>query len=252
MVDALLGGEAAVGVSALRPPGHHAEPDRAMGFCYFDNVAVAARHAVLAHGVERVLILDWDVHHGNGTAAAFAGDPSVLVVSIHQWPLYPGTGDAESVGTGPGAGYTINLPVPPGTGDAVFLSLVEHVACPLVAAWRPQLVLVSAGFDAHAADPLADCRCTAGGYAAMTAALRRASDAVGAPLGLVLEGGYDLDALTASVAALLPELLAAAPTAGGAGARAVAEGAEPLPIALAALARLEPYWPRLNDYLGAT
>ena len=169
LVDALLTGEAATGFAALRPPGHHAEPDRAMGFCFFGNAAVAARHAASAHGAERVLILDWDVHHGNGTNEIFRSDPSVLFVSIHESPLYPGTGPASDLGSGAGEGYTVNLPVPAHSGDETFRSLVDHVVLPLMAAWEPQLVLVSAGFDAHSLDPLASCRVTEDGYAAMTA-----------------------------------------------------------------------------------
>jgi acetoin utilization deacetylase AcuC-like enzyme len=233
MVDELLGGSAPVGVSALRPPGHHAEPERAMGFCFFGNAAVAAERARVAHGVSRVLILDWDVHHGNGTEAIFAADPGVLFVSIHQWPLYPGTGPASYAGEGAGEGYTVNLPVPGGTGDAGFRSCVEHVTVPLVQAWRPELVLISAGFDAHHADPLATCRVTEAGFAGMAASMRRAAGAVGAPLGLVLEGGYDLGALAGSMAALMPVLV---------------DGADPgvvarHPLADDALRRLARYWP---------
>ena len=208
LIDALLGEGARTGVSAMRPPGHHAEADRAMGFCFFDNVAVAARRARDAHGAERVLILDWDVHHGNGTNDIFHADPGVLFVSIHEYPLYPGTGPASDVGSGAGEGYTVNLPVPGGTGDAGYRSLVEHVTGALIRDWRPQLVLVSAGFDAHVDDPLATCRVSEAGYAGMTASVRRAADAVGAPVGLVLEGGYDLGALSRSMAALMPVLLA--------------------------------------------
>jgi acetoin utilization deacetylase AcuC-like enzyme len=235
LADELLEG-ARFGVSALRPPGHHAEPTRAMGFCFFNNVAVAAARAASAHGCERVLILDWDVHHGNGTNEIFHSDPGVLFISIHQSPLYPGTGPASDVGSGAGEGYTVNLPVPPRSGDETYGSLVEHVACPLIAAWEPQLVLVSAGFDAHRRDPLADCMVTEAGYAGMTGSLRRACDAVGAPLGVVLEGGYDLDALALSMAALVPVLIAdEAPPAG--------EGLEPDPLALEAVRRLERWWP---------
>ena len=207
LADALLGEGARTGVCALRPPGHHAETARAMGFCFFDNVAVAARRAQHEHGAERVLILDWDVHHGNGTNDIFHADPSVLFVSIHESPLYPGTGPASDAGSGAGEGYTVNLPVPGGTGDAAYRSLVEHVVGPLIHDWRPQLVLVSAGFDAHIDDPLATCRVTEPGYANMTASVRRAADAVGAPVGLVLEGGYDLGALSRSMAALMPVLV---------------------------------------------
>jgi acetoin utilization deacetylase AcuC-like enzyme len=184
-----------------------------MGFCFFDNVAVAARRARVAHGAERVLILDWDVHHGNGTNEIFHADPSVLFVSIHESPLYPGTGPASDTGSGEGTGYTVNLPVPGGTGDAGYRSLVEHVAGKLIRDWRPQLVLVSAGFDAHVDDPLATCRVTEAGYAGMTASVRRAADDVGAPVGVVLEGGYDLGALSRSMAALMPVLLGDTPAA---------------------------------------
>jgi acetoin utilization deacetylase AcuC-like enzyme len=211
LVDSLLGDGARTGVSALRPPGHHAEVARAMGFCFFGNAAVAARRARDAHGAERVLILDWDVHHGNGTNAIFHADPGVLFVSIHEWPLYPGTGPASDLGSGAGEGFTVNLPVPGGSGDAAYRSLVEHVACPLIDLYDPQLVLVSAGFDAHRDDPLATCRVTEGGFAGMTASLRRTCDGRGIPLGVVLEGGYDLGALSRSMEAVMPVLVADAP-----------------------------------------
>ena len=236
LVDALLSGEAASGFSAMRPPGHHAEPAQAMGFCFFGNAAVAARHAQSAHGVERVLILDWDVHHGNGTNTIFHTDPSVLFVSLHESPLYPGTGPARDLGAGDGEGYTVNLPVPGRSGDETYRSLVDHVVLPLMAAWEPQLVLVSAGFDAHSLDPLATCRVTEHGYAAMTGSLRRACAAVGAPLGLVLEGGYSLEALTHSVAALMPVLTAESPPAEG-------DVVAVHPLAVAAGERLAPWWP---------
>jgi len=238
LVDALLGEGARTGVSALRPPGHHAETARAMGFCFFDNVAVAARRARDAHGAERVLVLDWDVHHGNGTNEIFHADPGVLFVSIHESPLYPGTGPASDVGSGPGEGYTVNLPVPAGTGDAGYRSLVEHVTGALIADWRPQLVLLSAGFDAHRDDPLAGCRVSEAGYAGMTASIRRAADEVGAALGLVLEGGYDLGALSRSMAALMPVLVAEQTPA--------PEDLPVHPLAARALARLAPYWPGLR------
>jgi acetoin utilization deacetylase AcuC-like enzyme len=237
LVDALLGGEAATGVSATRPPGHHAEPSRAMGFCFFGNVAVAARHAIAAHGLQRVLIVDWDVHHGNGTQAALAAAADVLFVSIHEWPLYPGTGRETEVGVGPGEGYTVNLPVAGGTGNLAFRSLVEHVAGGLIAAYEPELVLISAGFDAHRDDPLATCRVTEEGYAGMAASLRRSAAAVGAPLGVVLEGGYDLGALANSMAAVMPVLVD--DVAPDPGAPAVH------PLAAAAARRLAPWWPSL-------
>jgi acetoin utilization deacetylase AcuC-like enzyme len=206
MVDALLADGERCGVSALRPPGHHAEPARAMGFCFFNNIAVAAAHARAAHGLERVLILDWDVHHGNGTNDIFHADPAVLFCSIHEWPLYPGTGPASDAGSGAGKGFTVNMPVPGGSGDSVHGSLVEHVVAPLIRGWAPELVLISAGFDAHRADPLATCELTEAGFAGMTASVRQASAVAGAPIGLVLEGGYAVDALAASMAAVVPVL----------------------------------------------
>ena len=209
-----------------------------MGFCFFDNVAVAARHATAAHGLERVLILDWDVHHGNGTNDIFHADDDVLFVSIHEWPLYPGTGPASDAGSGAGEGYTVNLPVPAGSGDETYRSLVDHVTCGLIESWEPQLVLVSAGFDAHRLDPLAQCSVTEAGYAAMTGSLRRACAAVGAPMGLVLEGGYSLEALCGSVAALAPVLGAEdVPAAGG--------EVDVHPLAARALERLGRWWPAL-------
>jgi acetoin utilization deacetylase AcuC-like enzyme len=237
LVDDLLGGAARTGVSALRPPGHHAEPDRAMGFCFFDSIAVAARHATAAHGLERVLILDWDVHHGNGTNAAFHRDADVLFASIHESPLYPGTGPASDAGSGAGEGFTVNLPVPGGSGDAVWRSLAEHVAAALVREWEPQLVLVSAGFDAHRDDPLATCTVSEAGFAGMAASMRGAADAVGAPLGLVLEGGYDLGSLARSMAAVMPVLVAEETPA--------AQAVERDPLAARALGRLASWWPGL-------
>ncbi|RKQ94054.1 acetoin utilization deacetylase AcuC-like enzyme [Solirubrobacter pauli] len=238
LVDALLGGDADVGVSALRPPGHHAEAARAMGFCFFGNVAVAARRATSAHGLERVMIVDWDVHHGNGTNDIFHADADVLFVSVHEYPLYPGTGPASDLGSGTGEGFTVNLPVPGGSGDAAYRSLVEHVAAGLIREWEPQLVLISAGFDAHRDDPLATCRVTEAGFAGMAASLRQAADAVGAPLGVVLEGGYDLGALSRSMAAVMPVLVdGVAPEVGDVAVH---------PLARDAAARLAPWWPGLT------
>ncbi len=218
VVDTLVGMPGAVdparlAVSVHRPPGHHAEARRSMGFCLFNNVAVAARHARDAHGVRRVLILDWDVHHGNGTQDVFWEDAGVLFCSIHQWPLYPGTGAAGETGAGAGAGYTVNLPVPPGSGDDVFGSLVEHVVVPAARAYDPELILVSAGFDAHLDDPLADGRVTDAGFATMAASVRAVADALRVPVGVVLEGGYDLGALSRGLVASLEVLAAEGPVA---------------------------------------
>jgi acetoin utilization deacetylase AcuC-like enzyme len=238
LVDALVGGERRIGASVHRPPGHHAERDRAMGFCLFDNVAVGAQHALDAHALDRVLILDWDVHHGNGTNEIFHATDSVLFASIHESPLYPGTGPASDTGSGPGEGFTVNMPVPQGSGDAVFCSLVEHVALPLARAYRPQLVLVSAGFDAHADDPLAGCAVTDAGYAAMAGAMRRLADELDVPLGVVLEGGYELDALARSLLAVL--------SAAGADEPPAAVDLPVHPLAARALDRLGTRWPALR------
>jgi acetoin utilization deacetylase AcuC-like enzyme len=202
-VDALLGGDASLAFCGLRPPGHHAEPAQAMGFCIFNNVAVAARHALDGHGLERVLVLDWDVHHGNGTNDIFYASDAVLYASLHQSPLYPGTGALSESGEGAGEGYTVNLPVPPGSGHEQWLSLVQHVVVPIARSYRPQLLLVSAGFDAHRDDPLANCVLTEDSYGALAATMRDLGSELGAPLGFVLEGGYDLRALSASVVAVL-------------------------------------------------
>jgi acetoin utilization deacetylase AcuC-like enzyme len=208
-VDALLGGEADVAFCGLRPPGHHAERARAMGFCLFNNVAIAARHALDEHGLERVLVLDWDVHHGNGTNDIFFESDAVLYASLHQSPLYPGTGSLGENGSGAGTGYTINLPVPPGTGGQEWLSLVQHVVLPIARDFEPGLVLVSAGFDAHRDDPLANCLLTEESFGALSASVRSLSRDLGAPLGFVLEGGYDLEALAGSVVATLEAAVAA-------------------------------------------
>jgi acetoin utilization deacetylase AcuC-like enzyme len=198
----VLDGQAPCAFSAHRPPGHHAERAQAMGFCLFNNVAVAAQWALDERDVERVLILDWDVHHGNGTNDIFHARDDVLFVSIHESPLYPGTGPASDVGSGKGTGYTVNLPVPGGSGDDVWASLVAHVAVPLVREYRPGLVLLSAGYDAHAGDPLATCRVSDDGFAAMAALMR----ATGVPLAAMLEGGYALDALARAVCETLAVL----------------------------------------------
>jgi acetoin utilization deacetylase AcuC-like enzyme len=234
LVDRLLAGAAPAGISAHRPPGHHAGRRRAMGFCLFNNVAVAAAHALQAYGLERVLILDWDVHHGNGTNDIFHSSDQVLYASIHEHPLYPGTGPVTDQGSGAGVGYTVNLPVPPGAGDDCFASLVEHVVAPIAREYGPQLILVSAGFDAHVEDPLADCLVSESGYQQMTRSMRRVAAELRAPLGIVLEGGYALGALSRSVAATL-EALVGEPPAG--------EGeVGPHPLAVALRERVSAHW----------
>ncbi|HSD77475.1 MAG TPA: histone deacetylase [Solirubrobacteraceae bacterium] len=239
LVDALLLGEAPAGASLHRPPGHHATANRAMGFCLFNNVAIAARHALDAHGLERVMIVDFDVHHGNGTNDIFHGHREVLFASLHEWPLYPGTGPSEDLGSGPGVGFSVNLPLPGGTGDATWGSVMEHVVVPLGRSYEPQLILVSAGFDAHRDDPLADCMVSDAGFAAMTASLRRLADALDVPLGLVLEGGYDVGALSRSLVACLEVLTADAAPEPDAGLAVD-------PHARAAMLRLRRRWPALD------
>ncbi len=238
----VAGGSGQVGFSAHRPPGHHALPSRAMGFCLFNNVAVAARHALAALDVERVLILDWDVHHGNGTNDIFWESDQVLFISIHQSPLYPGSGSASELGREAGYGYTVNLPVPPGSGDETFVSLVRDVALPLARGHRPQLVLVSAGYDAHRDDPLADCTVTDIGFQAMTALVRDLGAELEAPIGCVLEGGYDVDALARCVG-LTMATLASDSIAPDVDTKAIPVHA----LATEAIARLAPLWPQVTS-----
>jgi acetoin utilization deacetylase AcuC-like enzyme len=198
--------EAPCGVSALRPPGHHAERATAMGFCLFANVSVAARHALDSLGAARVLVLDWDVHHGNGTNAIFHSSPELLFASLHQWPFYPGTGELSDSGEGEGLGFSINLPVPGGSGEATWLALVEHVVVPAAREFGPDLVLVSAGYDAHRHDPVGGCLLEPESFAEMARQVRTLADELDAPVGAVLEGGYDLDALAQSLAATMEAL----------------------------------------------
>jgi acetoin utilization deacetylase AcuC-like enzyme len=216
LVDALLDGTARHGVALVRPPGHHARPSSAMGFCLLNNVAVAAAHA-RARGLERVAIVDWDVHHGNGTQEIFYDDPSVLYVSLHQFPFYPGTGAANECGAGDGVGATLNVPLSAGAGDAAYVAAFDRIVGPALSDFAPDLVLISAGFDAHHRDPLAAMRVTEQGFAEM---LRRIQASVpgglAGRLGIVLEGGYDLRGLEGSLHAVL-EALDSAPTPAGTG-----------------------------------
>ncbi len=212
VVDSVLNDGATNGLAAIRPPGHHAMPERAMGFCLLGNVAIAARHAQARYGIERILIVDYDVHHGNGTEAMFYADPSVLYFSTHQYPFYPGTGAVTDIGTGRGEGYTINVPLPAGSGDANYATVFEHILWPAAERFDPQLVLVSVGFDAYWADPLAAMRLTLDGYSHLAGeVIRMAQRFCGGKVVFALEGGYHMDALRYGVSNVARLLLGDAP-----------------------------------------
>lgn len=209
-VDLVVNNESDAVFCAVRPPGHHAERDVAMGFCLFNNVAVAAEHARQAHGFERVAILDWDVHHGNGTQHLFEHDPGVFYLSIHQFPLYPGTGAATERGLGAGEGATLNAPMEAGTGDREWIEVLEGPMTKAIDAFRPEIVLLSAGFDAHAEDPLSATLVTEAGYRTMTEiVIDWAARHANGRLVSMLEGGYNLNALARSVEAHVTTLRAA-------------------------------------------
>lgn len=200
----VLRGDLDNGFALLRPPGHHAEADRAMGFCFYNNVAVAARAVQAAGAARKVLVVDWDLHHGNGTQHTFWEDPSVLYFSTHQFPFYPGTGAVDEVGAGAGRGFTVNVPWPGGMGDPEYIAAFDRVLLPIARDFAPDLTLVSAGFDAADGDPLGSMRLSPGGFAAMTSRLLSLSDG---RVVLALEGGYNLDAISLSAAACLRVLL---------------------------------------------
>ncbi|HAW60364.1 MAG TPA: histone deacetylase [Actinobacteria bacterium] len=191
----------------VRPPGHHATSNRGMGFCLFNNLAIGTRYALDVCGAKKVFILDWDAHHGNGIQDIFYDTPAVLYLSLHQYPLYPGTGYLDEVGVDSGEGFTVNIPLPAGAGDDIYLKAFDEIVSPLVGQFEPDLIMVAAGYDGHFADPLAGLNLTVRGYAEMTKRVRRlAHDFCGNRLIFSLEGGYDLGALSRSVLATISEL----------------------------------------------
>ncbi len=207
-VDAIMTGDIDHAFCAVRPPGHHAEADRAMGFCFLNTVAIAARYIQEHHGLQRVLIVDWDVHHGNGTQHAFYEDPSVMFFSTHQFPYYPGTGRATEIGEGQGKGMTINVPLAGGEGDEEYREVFQKVLIPAADAFRPEFIVISAGFDAHRDDPLASMELTEQGYAELTnIVLSIAKNFSNNRILACLEGGYHLQALAGSVDQHLQSLL---------------------------------------------
>ena len=227
-------------IAFVRPPGHHAEQDRAMGFCLFNNVAVAARSARAA-GRARVAVVDYDVHHGNGTQWMFYDDPSVLYVSLHQYPFYPGTGAVTDVGRGDGLGRTVNVPIEAGAGDADYDRAMREVVEPIVTAFAPELILLSAGFDAHDRDPLGGMRLSTEGFAAMTAHVQRmAASCCEGRLAAVTEGGYDLDALEACLESTVTQLAGGPPSSVGA---LTGDTSRIDPVIRAVRRALEPHWP---------
>jgi acetoin utilization deacetylase AcuC-like enzyme len=207
MLDVIAAGEFQGGFALVRPPGHHARPEQAMGFCLFNTIAIGAEHLKRAHRAQRILVMDWDVHHGNGTQEMFYTDPSVLFISTHQYPFYPGTGAAREAGAGAGEGYTLNIPLPAGCADGEYLAVFRDVIVPAVKRFGPEWILVSAGFDPHKRDPLGGMSLTEAGFAGMARALLRlAEESSDSKIAFLLEGGYDLTALSASVAAVLNEM----------------------------------------------
>jgi acetoin utilization deacetylase AcuC-like enzyme len=207
LLDAVMAGQVHNGFAFVRPPGHHAERHRAMGFCLFNNVAVGAEYLRRRHGLERILIVDWDLHHGNGTQHMFESDPGVLYVSSHQYPYYPGTGAIDEVGRGNGEGYTVNLAFPAGFGDAEYLDAFTRIVEPITHQYEPQFVLISAGFDAHARDPLGGMQVTEAGFKALARLLLgTARDQADGRCAAILEGGYDLTAIRNSASEVLTEL----------------------------------------------
>jgi acetoin utilization deacetylase AcuC-like enzyme len=241
LIDAAISGPVDNGFAFVRPPGHHAESDKAMGFCIFNNCAIGARYLQKRHGFDRIMIVDYDVHHGNGTQHSFYRDPGVLYVSAHQYPHYPGSGWYDEIGIDEGAGYTVNIPMAYGMGDAEYAHVFRHIVVPLGLRFRPRIVLVSAGFDIHRDDPLGGMRVTGQGFARITRLLVEMAEKVcEGRLICVLEGGYDTRALADSAEAVLNELRGKSTTPGD------GEEKHPTHVAEEIVSRVKqaiaPYW----------
>jgi len=207
-IDRIMEGTVKNAFAFVRPPGHHAEANRAAGFCLFNNVAIGAMHAIRKHGVERVLIVDWDLHHGNGTQHSFYDDPNIVYFSTHQYPFYPGTGGLQEIGRGKGLGYTINVPLGRGPGDAEFLKIYRKILSPVAREFRPGMILLSAGFDIYFQDPLGGMKVSPKGFATLARVLLNlAEECCGGRFGIILEGGYHIGGLTESAKAVLNEMM---------------------------------------------
>jgi acetoin utilization deacetylase AcuC-like enzyme len=209
----VMRGEVARGLAAVRPPGHHAESDRSMGFCLFNNVAIAVRALQVEEAASRILVFDWDVHHGNGTQHSFDSDRDVLYISTHQFPFYPGTGDFGEAGSDEGVGSTINIPMPAGCGDLEYIGVLQRIVVPAAIAFEPDVILVSCGFDAHQDDPLASMEISQDGYRAMSTIMRQLADSLcGGRIAFVLEGGYSLVGVREGAEAVLESLTNPSPS----------------------------------------
>jgi acetoin utilization deacetylase AcuC-like enzyme len=238
-VEAVLNGVADNAFAIVRPPGHHALPHSAMGFCFFNNIAIAASWLIKIRGMRRVLILDWDVHHGNGTQDIFYKTPEVLYVSTHQYPFYPGTGSLDQIGSGSGTGFTVNAPMPASFGDAEYLRVFDQLILPVARQFKPELVLISAGFDGHYRDPLGGMRITEAGFVAMTRRLQRLADeCCEGKMVAALEGGYDLRALAECGRSVIDEM----GRDGDEHVIAAKDGERALPIIQRAHYFLKDYW----------
>jgi acetoin utilization deacetylase AcuC-like enzyme len=244
LIDKIFDGTVQNGFALVRPPGHHAERDRAMGFCLFNNVALGACYAMNTYSVNKVLIADWDIHHGNATQNSFYGDPRVLYFSTHRFPYYPGSGNITEVGRGQGKGFTVNVPLSPGHGDMEFYQIFKQILAPIARAFEPELILVSAGFDTYVDDPLGGMRVTPKGYGALTRIMMDLAESYcSARLAMTLEGGYHLAGLRESTKAVLKELVHDT-TLTQRDLEALEQGPAP-PIVDEVRKVQKPYWPSL-------